>query len=198
MTFSSMGVDALDTTYRLVRQRNPSARRTVTITFDRSGPRVYTVTVGPTSEAIHSLDLTPEVPQWEETMRIEYTMLGATIVLALFNVLWAGNARTKQYGTEWNLSARDTKMPPLEALAARLLRAQANLYETMPLFIGALLGASQLSHLGWKTEMGSVIYFIARLAYLPVYAAGIPKLRTAIWLVSIVGLLFILWAMLFN
>ena len=33
-------------------------------------------------------------------MKLEFIMLGATIALALVNILWAGNVRTKQYGTD--------------------------------------------------------------------------------------------------
>jgi uncharacterized MAPEG superfamily protein len=131
-------------------------------------------------------------------VRVEFAMLGATIVLALFNIMWAGNVRTKQYGIEWNMGARDAHMPPLDPLAGRLLRAQANLYETLPLFIGALLGAAALAHLGWKTQLGSSLYFFGRLIYLPLYAAGVPKLRTVVWLVAVIGLLLTLWAMLFG
>ncbi|AIT79827.1 MAPEG family protein [Novosphingobium pentaromativorans] len=131
-------------------------------------------------------------------MQIEFIMLAAVILLALVNIMWAGNARTKQYGLEWNMGPRDESLPPLNPLPARLLRAQANLYETLPLFIGALLGAAALGHLGWKTEVGSVLFFGGRLIYLPLYAAGIPKLRTLIWLVAMIGLLLTLWALAFG
>ena len=130
-------------------------------------------------------------------MTIEYIMLGATIALALVNILWAGNVRTKQYGTEWNMGARDEKMPPLDPLAGRLLRAQANLYETLPLFIAALLGAAYLDRLGWKTEVGASLYFVGRLIYLPLYAAGVPKVRTMVFGVSLVGLMLCWWALMF-
>jgi uncharacterized MAPEG superfamily protein len=120
------------------------------------------------------------------------------ILLALVNILWAGNARTKQYGMQWNMGARDAHMPPLDPLPARLLRAQANLYETLPLFIGALLGAAVLAHLGWKTQVGSAVYVVGRLIYLPLYAAGIPKIRTFVWMISVIGLLMTLWGMLFG
>ncbi len=131
-------------------------------------------------------------------MKIEFVMLGGTIVLALVNILWAANVRTKQYGIEWNMGARDAQMPPLDPLAGRLLRAQANLYETLPLFIGALLGAAALGHFGWKTQVGASLYCIGRLIYLPLYAAGVPKIRTLVWLVSMAGLLLTLWAMLLG
>lgn len=131
-------------------------------------------------------------------MKIEYIMLGATLALALVNILWAGSARTKQYGSDWNMGARDADMPPLNPLAGRLLRAQANLYETLPLFIAALLGAAMLDRFGWKTEVGASLYFVGRLIYLPLYAAGIPKIRTLIFGVSLVGLILCWWALMFG
>ena len=131
-------------------------------------------------------------------MNLEFIMLGATIALALVNILWAGNVRTKQYGVEWNMGARDEKMPPLDPLAGRLLRAQANLYETLPLFIAALLGAAFLDRLGWKTEVGASLYFAGRLVYLPLYAAGIPKVRTLVFMVVLVGLVLCWWALMFG
>ena len=131
-------------------------------------------------------------------MTIEFIMLGATIALALVNIIWAGNVRTKQYGTEWNMGARDEKMPPLDPLAGRLLRAQANLYETLPLFIAALLGAAYLDRLGWKTEVGASLYFVGRLIYLPLYAAGVPKVRTMVFIVALFGLVLCWWALMFG
>lgn len=131
-------------------------------------------------------------------MKLEFIMLGATLALALANIFWAGNVRTRQYGRDWNMGARDEAMPPLDPLAGRLLRAQANLYETLPLFIAALLGAAYLDRLGWKTEVGASLYFLGRLVYLPLYAAGVPKLRTLIWSVSLAGLVLCWWALMFG
>ncbi len=131
-------------------------------------------------------------------MKIEFIMLGATLALAMVNILWAGSVRTKQYGRDWNMGARDAEMPPLNPLAGRLLRAQANLYETLPLFIAALLGAAYLDRLGWKTEVGASLYFFGRLIYLPLYAAGVPKLRTLIFGVASIGLLLCWWALMFG
>jgi uncharacterized MAPEG superfamily protein len=131
-------------------------------------------------------------------MRLELTLLGATLVLALVQILLAGNARTKQYGKTWNVGARDEEMPPLNPLAGRLLRAQANLFETLPLFIGAVLGAAYANKLGLLTEIGASLYFGGRLLYVPLYAAGIPVVRTIVWTLASVGLVLILWALLFG
>lgn len=131
-------------------------------------------------------------------MPIELTLLGGTLLLALVHIFAAVRVKTQQYGTSWNMGARDEAMPPLSPLAGRLARAQANLYETLPLFAAALLGAVAANRLGWKTEIGAHLYFWARLVYLPVYAAGVPKVRTLIWLVSVAGLVLILSALLLG
>jgi uncharacterized MAPEG superfamily protein len=125
-------------------------------------------------------------------MRPEYTLLGGTLLLALVHIFWAGRARTKQYGTAWNVGARDAAMPPLGPLPARLLRAQANLFETLPLFIGAVLGAAAAGRLGWKTEVGAHLYLWGRVLYLPLYAAGVPVVRTIVWTIATAGLLLVI------
>jgi uncharacterized MAPEG superfamily protein len=131
-------------------------------------------------------------------MPIELTFLGATLVLALVQILLAGHFRTRQYGVDWNVGARDETMPPLNPLAGRLARAQANLFETLPLFVGAVLAAVIANRLGTKTEIGAGLYFFGRLLYVPLYAAGIPKLRSLVWGVATLGLALILWALLFG
>ena len=131
-------------------------------------------------------------------MPIELTLLGATLVLAFVQIMAAGNLRTRQYGTKWNTGARDETMPPLDPLPARLLRAQANLFETLPLFIGAVLGAAVAGRLGLKTEIGAHLYFWGRLLYVPLYAAGIPVVRTIVWTIATIGLLLVLAGLLFG
>ncbi len=131
-------------------------------------------------------------------MPIELYLLGAAAVLGLVHILWAVNVKTAQYGTEWNMGARDAEMPPLKPLSGRLARAQANFFETFPLFAAVLLGALAADRLGWKTELGAHLYLWARLIYLPLYAAGIPKVRTLVWLVSLAGLVLVLWALLLG
>ena len=131
-------------------------------------------------------------------MRLEFVMLGGAILLALGQIGWAGQLRTRAYGKDWNVGARDALMPPLPPLAARVARAQANLFETLPLFIGAVLGAAAAGHLGSKTQAGSALWLAARVIYLPLYAAGVPVIRTLVWLGSMVGLLLIVWALMLG
>ncbi len=123
---------------------------------------------------------------------VELALLGATLLLAVVQILWAAQARTKQYGKDWNVGARDANMPPLEPLPGRLARAQANLMETLPLFAAAVLAAVVAGRLGFKTALGAHLYFFGRLIYLPLYAMGVPVLRTIVWLVSLAGLLAVI------
>lgn len=131
-------------------------------------------------------------------MPIELTFLGATLILALVQILLTAHVRTRQYGLDWNVGARDAEMPPLNPLAGRLARAQANLFETLPLFIGAVLAAAIANRLGTTTAIGAGLYFFGRLIYVPLYASGIPKIRSLAWGVAMVGLGMILWALLLG
>jgi uncharacterized MAPEG superfamily protein len=128
-------------------------------------------------------------------MNTELTCLAATLVLAVVQILWADVARTGQYGLKWNTSARDGEMPPLKPMGARLFRAQANLFETLPLFIAAILIAHIATKEGVLTHWGAMLYFWARVVYLPLYAFGVPQIRSLVWIVSFAGLLMTIAAL---
>jgi uncharacterized MAPEG superfamily protein len=125
-------------------------------------------------------------------MRIELYLLGATLILALMQVLLTAHLRTRQYGLTWNAGPRDDKMPALNPLPARMLRAQENLFETLPLFIAAVLGAAVAGRLGMLTGIGAHLYFFGRLIYIPLYAAGIPFVRSLVWMVATGGLVLVI------
>ncbi len=128
-------------------------------------------------------------------MNTELTYLAATLVLAVLQILWADAARTRQYGLKWNTSARDGDMPPLAPMPGRLLRAQANLYETLPLFAAAILIAHVAGREGALTTWGAALYFWGRVVYLPLYAFGVPQIRSLVWTVSFAGLVLTIIAL---
>lgn len=130
-------------------------------------------------------------------MAIELICLAWSVVLGLVHIFAAAHVRTKELGFKWNMSSRDNETPPLSPLSGRLARAQANFFETFPLFATAVLLAvitNELSHLSY---WGSIIYLAARVIYFPLYALGIPLIRSLIWLVSILGLLMVLLPVIF-
>ena len=127
-------------------------------------------------------------------MTLELQLLAALLLLAIVQVLLAAGARTAELGLKWNAGPRDAPVPPPGPLAGRLMRAQANLFETLPLFIGAVLLTHFAGMAGPLTLWGTALYFWARVAYVPLYALGVPYIRSLVWLVSLAGLAMILMA----
>lgn len=131
----------------------------------------------------------------EAGVTIELTYLAATLALALVQILLPAFARTREFGLSWNAGARDETPTERRPLTGRLERAQANLFETLPLFIGAVLIAQAADRTGALTQWGAALYFWARLAYIPLYALGVPYVRSLVWLVSLAGLTMVLAAL---
>jgi uncharacterized MAPEG superfamily protein len=131
-------------------------------------------------------------------MNTELTILAWGCVLALVHVFAAVRVKTRQYGVAWNMGARDEALPPPQPIVGRLARAQANFFETFPIVVAAILIVSVAGLTSRWTEIGAIVWLAARMLYLPVYAAGIPRIRTLIFLVSVFGIIMILWPALFH
>ncbi|HAT30837.1 MAG TPA: hypothetical protein DCW29_08300 [Janthinobacterium sp.] len=129
-------------------------------------------------------------------MTTELTILGWTLALALVQIFLPSYFRNQETGTAYNMSARDGASAPVGKLTARLRRAQANLFETLPLFIAAVLMVHVTAREGTLSLWGAALFLAARLIYLPLYAFGVPVLRTVVWLASVVGLLMLFWVIL--
>ena len=125
-------------------------------------------------------------------MTIELIVLAWGCILALVHIFAAVRFKTRQYGTKWNMGARDEEMPPPQPIVGRLARAQANFFETFPLYAAAALIVS-IAHLNNRwTALGALIWIGARIVYLPLYAAGVPYLRTLVWAVSLAGIVMVI------
>ncbi|WP_031310364.1 MAPEG family protein [Sphingobium sp. C100] len=129
-------------------------------------------------------------------MPLELTILAWGMILLLVHIFAAAHVKTKQYGPKWNMGARDENLPPLNPIAGRLSRAQANFMETLPIAIVALIGVVVAGKASEWTTMGGWIWLAARVVYLPLYAFGIPVVRTLFFLASLIGLLIVLWPLL--
>lgn len=128
-------------------------------------------------------------------MPIELKMLAWSIVLGLAHVFLAAGLVTRQRGLKWNASARDGEPAPITGIAARVDRASRNFLETFVFFAAAVLAVVVAQKTSAQTALGAEIYVWARVAYLPIYAAGIPYLRTVVWAVSLWGFLQVLEAL---
>ena len=131
-------------------------------------------------------------------MTPELTVLALGGLLLTVHIFAATHYKTKQYGADWNMGARDADMPPLNDIAGRLDRARGNFLETLPLAIIALLGVTVAGKANDLTAIAAWAWLVARLVYLPLYWAGIPRVRTLVWGVSLLALLVVLGVLLLG
>jgi uncharacterized MAPEG superfamily protein len=129
-------------------------------------------------------------------MAVELKIAALGALLLLVHIFAAVHLKTKQYGRKWNVGARDESLPPLDPVAGRLARAQANFQETFPIAIVALLGVVIAGRTSALTALGGWIWLGARTTYLPLYAFGVPVVRTGVFTISIAGLAMVLWPLL--
>ena len=123
---------------------------------------------------------------------IEIRMLCSSVVLGLAQLVIATTLALKDQGVAYNVSPREGAAPPVTRLTGRFQRAFSNFRETFVYFAVAVLLVTLLGKSNASTALGAQLYFWARVAYVPVYASGIPFARTAVWTVSIVGLVMVL------
>jgi uncharacterized MAPEG superfamily protein len=126
-------------------------------------------------------------------MTTELHVLAWGCILALVHIFAAIRAKTRQYGTRWNMGPRDEALePPASPVVGRLARAQANFFETFPLYAAAALIVA-VAHLNSRwTAIGALLWIGARIVYLPLYALGVPVARSVAWLAALVGILLVL------
>jgi uncharacterized MAPEG superfamily protein len=129
-------------------------------------------------------------------MTIELRMLAFSIILGFVHIVASSHAASLEYGYRWTASARDEPKAPLVDVAGRLQRALNNFSETFPYFAAAVLMAHVAGQHSTLTISGAHLYFWARVAYLPLYAFGIPLARSLVWNVAAVGIACILIALL--
>jgi uncharacterized MAPEG superfamily protein len=122
----------------------------------------------------------------------ELTLLGLATALGVVQVvlvvIWSGLAGR----TPWAIGARDGAGPQFGTMGARLDRALKNFGETFPLFAAAILLATVANRHGNATLLGSELYFWGRVVYVPLYAFGIPVLRTIVWTIASAGIALVL------
>ena len=124
-------------------------------------------------------------------MSVELRYLALATALGLLHALATGLCTSLQNGYAASTGARD-EMPPLRGIYGRIDRAFANFMQTFPFFAAAVLIGQALNRHDWHTEWGATIYFWCRIAYLPLYAAGVPVLRSLVWGVSFAAIWLVL------
>jgi len=128
------------------------------------------------------------------TGSVEIQMLCWSVVLGLGQLAVATLGGLVDQGLPYNISSRDLPPPSITRITARLQRALGNFRESFVYFAVAVLVVTTMAKNNPPSALGAQLYFWSRVAYVPVYAAGIPVLRTLIWAASIVGLVMVLGA----
>src|SRR6185503_9865910 len=123
-------------------------------------------------------------------MKPELMLLAWAVVLTLVQMLIAATGAASQYGPMPLFGNREG-LPALTGWAGRAQRAHRNMLENFALFAALVLVAVISGRTNATTLLGAQLFLWARLAYAVIYLAGVPYLRTAAWLVSIVGLVLI-------
>jgi uncharacterized MAPEG superfamily protein len=109
-----------------------------------------------------------------------------TVLLALIAVSGA----TLDVGLP-RLAGNRENMPEYKGWAGRATRAHLNMLENLVLFTALVLVANAADVHNSMTLLGAQLFFWGRVAHAVIYLAGIPWIRTAAWLTSMVGLLLI-------
>ena len=122
-------------------------------------------------------------------------MLALAVVLGLAQIVAASHAASLQRGYRWTASPRDEPTPPLRGVAGRLDRALRNFLETFPLFVAVVLAAHVSETHNALTEWGARLYLWGRVAYVPLYVAGIPLVRSLVWNVATAGIILFIVAL---
>lgn len=111
-------------------------------------------------------------------------------VVTWLTLLAASLVRVKGWTLAGTLLAFGNRedLPPPSPLAGRAERTARNTLENFVLFAAIALVAQAAGTQSPRVLLGAQVFFWSRIAYIPVYYAGIRYLRTAVWAASIVGL----------
>ncbi len=129
-------------------------------------------------------------------MTIEIQVLAWAGLLAAAQVILAAIPANMQLGSPYLASARDEQRP-LSGIPARLDRAFRNHLEGLLLFAVAVVAVTLGGGASPLTEGCALAYLAARIVYVPLYAFGVPWLRTLVWAVGFVATILMLLAALF-
>jgi uncharacterized MAPEG superfamily protein len=122
----------------------------------------------------------------------ELTCLELSVLLWVAHVLVQAATARAEFGDAYLFTPRDTA-PAAKGLACgRATRALHNYVENLGPFIAMALALIATGRHGGLGAAGATIWILARIVYLPIYLAGVIYLRTALWAISVVGLLMML------
>ena len=124
-------------------------------------------------------------------------LVGISVLILIAHIVLQAMAETKELGSQWNAGPRDEGKKVEGKLAGRAERASANFRETYPAFIALAFGVVMAGDPAGLALIGAWIWIICRIIYIPLYLAGIPYIRSLVWVGSMIGLSLMLFVLLF-
>jgi uncharacterized MAPEG superfamily protein len=121
----------------------------------------------------------------------EISILAWSVVLLLAHIVAQTLSLTKDAGLAYAVSARDDAVD-ISRVTDRLTRGLRNFVETYGAFVALALALAVTGKTGGLGATGAVIWFFARIVYVPIFALGTPMVRTAVWTISVIGLVLML------
>ncbi len=108
------------------------------------------------------------------------------LIAALLPIFCAGLAKAGTFGKPRSQGGYDNDNPRvwlanLSDWRARANAAQANSFEALPFFIGAVVIAHQLGALQGRVDLLALVYIVLRLLYITFYVGGLSTLRSLAW-----------------
>lgn len=118
------------------------------------------------------------------------TLATVVLLVLLLFVVQLFLQETSRYGFDlWQIMGNRDVEPKESVIAARLDRAKNNMVEALPIFLGLAMLALVKGGDTSATANGATFFLIARIVYVPIYAKGIPVLRSLVWLAGMAGLM---------
>lgn len=121
------------------------------------------------------------------------------LIAALLPFVCASLAKSGGFGKPRKQGGYDNNDPrgwlaPQTDWHARANAAQANSFEALPLFIGAVIIAHQLGAPQTRLDTLAVVFVTLRMVYIAMYVAGLPTIRSAIWTLALLVNIVILFS----
>jgi uncharacterized MAPEG superfamily protein len=114
----------------------------------------------------------------------------AVVIAAFLPILCAGIAKWGTFGRSRQEGGYDNHQPR-EWLArqsswrARANAAQANSFEALPFFVGAVIMAHQIGADQARLDLLAMLFVLLRLVYIGLYVADRPSLRSLVWVLAL-------------
>lgn len=118
-----------------------------------------------------------------------YGVVAAT-VLGVVHLSAAAFSFKAQVGNSYTVGPRDEDIRAV-GIAGRLARAQSNFMETFSFFAVLVLLVYVTESAGAFSFWGVSLYLVGRVAFLPLYAMGVPWLRSLSWSVATLGIVLV-------